>query len=648
MVRRVNLLLYGGGAARGAAGGPLVGIDTLWVLVCAFLVVLMQAGFTAVESGMVRAKNSINVALKNLVDFCISVVLFALFGFGLMFGASIGGLVGGDGFVVSAGDPALLVTFFFQAAFCGTATTIVSGAVAERMRFSGYAWTAALLSGLIYPVTGHWAWADGGWLKDIGFHDFAGSTIVHSVGGWVALAALLVIGPRLGRFGARRRRIEGHNLALATLGVFLLWFGWFGFNGGSALAIDDRVPLILLNTLLAGAAGGLAAMAATWWRDGMPGAGDTMNGVLAGLVAVTAGCDLLSPWASLLVGAVGGVVAMGGTHLLERLEIDDAIGAVPVHLMAGVWGTLAVALFAPAGSWEHSRWEQLGIQALGVATIGAYAFLGSFALLALAGRRRLRVAARDERIGLNVSEHGATTSLLDLISQMDVQAHSGDFRRPVQVDDETEASQIAAFYNAVLEKFNLETDRRKMAMHRMSELANVDALTGLANRRMLFEAGRRALLRGGEGDARPLLLYLDLDGFKRVNDMLGHDAGDQLLRAAARRLVGCVRQEDLVGRMGGDEFAILVAPVDDPRAHASALANALLAAITEPFEVDGSPVRVGTSIGIAVFGDHGAETVKSVVRDADHAMYAAKLAGKGCYRFAGDDAAGAAGDLLPA
>lgn len=623
-------------------------IDTLWVLVCACLVMFMQAGFTCVESGMVRAKNSINVALKNLIDFCISVPLFALFGFGLMFGASAGGWIGTDSFLVDHSTSAqTLAFFFFQAMFCGTATTIVSGAVAERMRFMGYAFTAVVLSALIYPIAGHWAWAKdavgapAGWLARIGFHDFAGSTVVHSVGGWVALAALLVIGPRLGRFGPKGRAIEGHNLALTTLGVFVLWFGWFGFNGGSTLALAARVPLILTNTALAGAAGGVACMLLSSRLRNAPAADETMNGVLAGLVAITAGCDIISPPVSILVGAVGGLVSMLGCRLLERCQVDDAVSAVPVHLFGGVWGTLAVALCAPAGSWGEgvSRGHQFGVQLAGVLVIGAYAFGASYVALKLVGRARLRVSPREERIGLNVSEHGATTSFLELISQMDLQASTGDFRKPVRIENETEASQIAGFYNAVLEKFNLETDRRKMAMQHLSELANSDVLTGLANRRLFFDSVRRALLRPArDGQRRPgLVLYLDLDGFKRINDGLGHDVGDKFLRVIARRIAGGVRELDLVGRLGGDEFAILVEGADEPEKIGRELAEGLIARLREPVMVDGHELRAGVSIGISLFGVGPEETVKSVVREADYAMYLAKIAGKGSYRFFHDD-----------
>jgi len=623
-------------------------IDVLWVLVCACLVMFMQAGFTCLESGMVRAKNSINVATKKLIGFCIAVAVYALFGFGLMYGSSLDGLLGTDHFLLLGAEPKTLAFFFFHAAFCATCTGIVSGAVAERMRFMAYALCALMLAAIIYPVTGHWSWGKdlatglpSGWLAQLGFHDFAGSTAVHMVGGWVALAAVLVLGPRLGRFGTRARPIEGHDLTMATLGVFILWFGWFGFNGGSTLAMNDKVPVILVNTVIAGASGGLLPMFITWRMDGRADAGQIMNGVLAGLVAITANCDLVSPLAAFPIGGIGGACCLWGSKLLEKWKVDDAVGAVPVHLFGGLWGTLATALFAPLGSWgnDNTRLEQLGVQVLGTLAIGAYAFGVSYLALRAVGRLRLRVTPREERIGLNVSEHGATTSFLDLISQMDVQASTGDFRRPVKIENETEASQIASFYNAVLEKFNLETDRRKMAMQHLTELANSDALTGLANRRLFFDSVRRALLRPSENGVRRqgLVMYLDLDGFKRVNDTLGHDAGDKFLRAIARRIASSVREQDLVGRLGGDEFAVLIEGVDDAERIGRELAETLLARVREPVVLDTRELRGGVSIGIAIYGRNPEETVKSIVREADYAMYLAKVGGKDAFRFFHDD-----------
>lgn len=607
-------------------------VNLSWLLACAILVVVMQAGFTCLESGMVRAKNSINVAFKNLIDFCIAALLFAALGYGLMFGSDWGGLIGIEPLRFwTLQSPAELAFFFFQMAFCGTATTIVAGAVAERMRFSAYIVTAGVLALLIYPLSGHWIWG-GGWLEQLGFIDFAGSTAVHSVGAWVALAALLIVGPRAGRFGPGGKAIEGDNLPVATLGVFLLWVGWFGFNGGSALRLDARVPLIITNTALAAAAGGVAACAASWWLQGRPAVDRVINGVLAGLVAVTAACHLLAPPMAIVVGAVGGVLCVSITHALERRHIDDAVGAVPVHLGAGIWGTLAVALCTPAGSWGSSlsRLELLEVQLLGVGAVAVHAFAVSYLALKIVNRwLPLRVSADDERIGLNIAEHGASSALLDLIVQMDRQARRGDFSSRVEVEPETEAARIAVFYNAVLDKVVLETDRRQMAMKTLAQLANYDSLTGLANRRLFHEALRRAHRRGSCG----ALFYIDLDNFKRINDRFGHDFGDRLLKAAGASLARCAPEHAVLGRLGGDEFALLIEPLTRVT-EAEAMADGLLQSLSTPVDIEGHRFKIEASVGVVWFD--GSETdAMGILTRADHAMYHAKLAGKGSWHLHG-------------
>ena len=298
--------------------------DAAWLSLAAILVFAMQAGFACLESGLVRAKNSINVVIKNLVDFLIAAFSFWLVGFGLMFGASWNGLVGTTTFFYQGtGSTWFQAFFFFQMMFCGTATTIVSGAVAERMRFAGYFVCAAILSTLIYPLAGHWIWGGAdlghptGWLAALGFIDFAGSTVVHSVGGWISLAAILVIGPRTGRFKPEAVEIEGHNLPIAVLGIFLLWAGWFGFNAGSTLKVSGDIPRILINTVLAPVAAGLAALLMTWVWHRKPKVDLIMNGVLAGLVGITAPCHVVGPAGALFIGAVSGVLLFGGIRALE-------------------------------------------------------------------------------------------------------------------------------------------------------------------------------------------------------------------------------------------------------------------------------------------------------------------------------------------
>lgn len=622
--------------------------DVLWVLLCGFLVAVMQAGFACLESGLVREKNSINVAIKNLVDFCLTSALFTIAGFGLMFGPTLGGWIGVPSFALEPNAEAEHVAFFiFQLMFAGTAATIISGAVAERMTFIGYIIVTLIIAGLVYPVVGHWAWAGvdigetWGWLGKLGFHDFAGSTVVHSVGGWLALAAIIVIGPRIGRFGPTGRPIGGHNLPMATLGVFLLWFGFFGFNGGSTLAINALVPAIIANTAVAGATGGLAGLGLSWILWKRPQVDHIINGVVAGLVASCAGCDVMGGLESMVVGLIAGVLCVLAMHGLEALQVDDVIGAVPAHLVAGAWGTIAVALFIPDSALPAatSRWDMLTIQVLGVTATGLFAFGVGYGLLWMINKALpLRVSPDAERIGLNVAEHGATTALLDLITQMDQQARQGDFSRSVEVDAETEAAHIAVFYNAVLDKFRHETDRRHKALERLNAIANKDPLTGLANRRRFFEELERAVARAHRAPKTSALFYLDLDGFKAVNDTLGHEAGDRLLIEAAARMAGCLRDADLLARLGGDEFAVLVENIDGSRG-SSLIAEKLLAAVQEPFALQGDhTARVGVSVGIATFGAEGWHgDAQSVLHAADQAMYDAKLAGKGTWRMAEDE-----------
>ena len=447
-------------------------LNIAWTLLCAFLVFIMQAGFLCLETGLVRAKNSINVAVKNVIDLCLSGAIFWLFGYALMFGQTHGGIFGSNGFLFNGTHSTVLMTFFiFQAMFCSTSATIVSGAVAERMRFFAYCLTVLMMSALIYPITGHWAWGGvvqgepQGWLTQQGFIDFAGSTVVHSVGGWVSLAAVLLLGPRHGRFDpARKSPIQGSNLPMAALGVFLLWFGWFGFNGGSTLALNDKVPLILLNTFLAGACGGIAAMLYSFFHRGYLGVADMINGILGGLVGITASCHLQLPALAVLIGGVAGLIVVLGSEWLERWRIDDAVGAIPVHLFAGIWGTLAVALFAPPESFAIAgdRGQQMMVQLLGILAIGGYAFAISFTALWLINRfYPLRVDAEAERVGLNIAEHAASTEIIDLLTEMEDHRRRGDFSQPVTVEPHTEVGQIAQQYNHVLQRVNEEIHQRE-------------------------------------------------------------------------------------------------------------------------------------------------------------------------------------------
>ncbi len=447
------------------------GLNIAWILVTAALVMTMQVGFCFLESGLVRAKNSINVAIKNMADFCVSASVFWLFGFALMFGAGETGWIGHSFFFVDAGtDYWLLAFFIFQLVFCGTATTIISGAVAERMRFSAYLIIAFFVSGLIYPIFGHWAWGgvvpgtNSGWLNAMGFRDFAGSTVVHSVGGWVAFAAILVIGARLGQFQKGRPNIQGHNLTLATAGTLILWFGWLGFNGGSTLALNEHVPLIITNTIVSGAFGGVAAMFVAYAYYRMPKTWAIMNGIIGGLVGITANCNVVSPSEAAIIGTISGLLCFGGIVLLERFKIDDAVGAVPAHAFCGVWGTLAVAIFGDLAVLDTglSRGMQFWVQAAGVSVCAAWTFGISWIFFKMLNRFvPLRVTPEQEHAGLNVSEHGATTELVDLISEMDSQRREGSFTSRVHEEPHTEVGIIAAEYNRVLSRVEDEIRQRE-------------------------------------------------------------------------------------------------------------------------------------------------------------------------------------------
>ena len=385
----------------------------VWTLVAAALVFFMQAGFALVEAGFTRAKNAVNIMMKNLMDFSLGSIAFWAIGFGLMFGVSKSGWFGTSGFFLSDftpdGDPWVLAFWMFQVVFAATAATIVSGAMAERTKFVGYLIYSVFISALIYPIFGSWAWGGlfngGGWLEGLGFIDFAGSTVVHSVGGWAALAGAIVLGPRLGKYAkdGAVRPILGHNIPLAALGVFILWLGWFGFNPGSTTTADKRIAMIFVNTNLAAAAGATLAMVISWIRFGKPEVGMSLNGALAGLVAITAGCANVSPASSVAIGAVAGVLVVFSVLFFDKIHIDDPVGAVSVHGVNGAWGTLAAGLFNIGGTST----KIIGVQLLGIGTCFVWTFGTAMLLFVLINKTiGLRVSAEEELEGLDFSEHG--------------------------------------------------------------------------------------------------------------------------------------------------------------------------------------------------------------------------------------------------
>jgi Amt family ammonium transporter len=397
--------------------------DLLWIMIAGFLVFFMQAGFSLVETGFTRAKNVANIMMKNMMDFALGTIVFWAVGFSLMYGTDIAGLFGFSNFFLSEAvrpdgtlDTWMYADWFFQAMFAATAATIVSGAMAERTKFTGYLVYTIFITALIYPIVGHWVWG-GGWLSDLGFYDFAGSTVVHGVGAWAGLIGTYILGPRIGRFvNGKVNAIPGHSVALGTLGVFILWLGWFGFNPGSTLGADLSFARIAVTTNIAAAGGAVAAMLTAWYNDGKPDLGYTLNGALAGLVAITAGCAVVSPTSALIIGFIGGSIMFYGTRLLEKVRIDDPVGAIPVHGFAGMWGTLAVALFAQApyttsftGLFFGGSITQLLIQALGVVAVFGWTTITAYAVFKIVTLTHgLRVSETEELKGLDKNEHGTT------------------------------------------------------------------------------------------------------------------------------------------------------------------------------------------------------------------------------------------------
>ncbi len=747
-------------------------MDLLWVTISAALVFIMQVGFLCLESGLVRSKNSINVAAKNVTDFIISAALFGIVGFAIMFGASYAGLLGTEYFFFDDITHPKTATFFlFQMMFCSTAATLVSGAVAERMHYFGYIITTIVITVLIYPFVGHWVWggvlagAPAGWLEQLGFIDFAGSTVVHSVGGWVSLAALLILGPRLGRYENGENRIPGSNIPLASVGALIIWFGWIGFNGGSTLAWNDSVPVILLNTFVSACWGAIICTAIKYFKDGYIDLMYILNGTLGGLVAITACCHLVTPHSAILVGIGAGIVVYLGEIFLSHFRIDDVIGVVPAHLFAGVWGTLSVALFAVDPS--IATLAQLGVQALGIVVVGLFSFGTAYIILSVINHfYKLRVSEAEELQGLNVVEHKVTTEVFDLLAAMSQQSRSSGFKNAVPVEPFTEVGQIAELYNQVLEKVNEEMHEKDRAFDafkrselrngaileaamdciitidqqghildvnpaaektfsttkrylsgksffalfmlpenvqqamksleegftelpglilrkrnmmelwradktkfpaeivitkttfndyanteytlyirdiakriklesRLQSLAFNDPLTGLYNRSYFMINLKNRVDFHKENLGNTTLMFLDLDGFKKVNDTLGHQAGDALLCEVAKRLSAVSREEDMVGRWGGDEFVVIMSGNVTEKIMKNR-AEKILEVMQRPVMVEKNELNIRVSIGVAISyaGDVSADVL---LQQADIAMYQAKQAGKDTYRIYGKE-----------
>ena len=387
-------------------------LDLMWIIIAGILVFIMQAGFTLVESGFTRSKNTINIIMKNLMDLCIGSIGFWIIGYTLMYGEDIGKFIGNPTLFFNTKEE--MHNLFFQTVFCATAATIVSGAIAERTKFSTYLIFSLLMTVLIYPISGHWVWQGKGWLTNLGFIDFAGSTVVHSVGGWAALVAAYMVGPRIGKYiNGKSNAIPGHNMMYGALGVFILWFGWFGFNAGSQLAISGdnafSVASIIITTNLAASAGAIASLIITWIRYKKPDLSMTLNGALAGLVGITAGCAAVDNFGAICIGIISGIIVVFAIEFIDKkLKIDDPVGAISVHGVGGAVGTILVGLFATDGGLFYGGgFKLVMVQAIGVFSIALWVISTSFIILFILKKTiGLRVSEKEEIEGLDIHEHG--------------------------------------------------------------------------------------------------------------------------------------------------------------------------------------------------------------------------------------------------
>lgn len=496
----------------------LSSVDTIWVLLGAVLVFFMQAGFAMVETGFTRAKNAGNIIMKNLMDFALGTIVFWLIGFGLMF-AGDGPLIGGLDFFIQGnygGSYPSSAYIIFQTVFCATAATIVSGAMAERTKFSAYCLYSILISLFVYPISGHWIWG-GGWLAELGFHDFAGSTAVHMVGGIAALIGAAILGPRIGKYDRDKKpkAILGHSLTLGALGVFILWFCWFGFNGCSTVSMtgDDSIQSaanIFVTTNMAAASATVAVMCITWIRYKKPDVSMTLNGSLAGLVAVTAGCDLVDPFGAFLIGLIAGFVVVFGIEFVDKkLHVDDPVGAIGVHGCCGAAGTLMVGLFATDGGLFYGGgFHFLGVQALGVVSVAAWVSICMLIIFTLIKKTiGLRVSETEELDGLDIHEHGLASSYADFMpttggmgmTKSAAMSQSGQSEAVVQMRELPAASGDTS---AKLTKITVITNQRRF--DDLKNALNTLGINGMTFSQVLgygVQKGHTAYYRGVEMDA---------------------------------------------------------------------------------------------------------------------------------------------------
>jgi ammonium transporter, Amt family len=596
-------------------------IDIIWILVCAFLVFLMQLGFALIETGIVRSKNTINVAMKNLIDTVFGIIFFWIIGFGFMFGSDIGGIVGGNDFLINGKNLDQNAFFFFQAMFAATAVTIISGAVAERIKFNSYIVVAIVVTSIIYPVFGHWAWADGGWLKELGFVDFAGSTVVHSVGAWIGLAGAIILGPRLGKFSRGKIKYfapSNHNFVV--FGVFILFFAWFGFNAGSLLKFDPLATKILFNTLLSGVFGGLGGWVISLVYKEKVGVEIFSFGIIAGLVGITAGCDQFDTVTSAFIGFSSAIIMQLFDQLLVRkFHLDDPLSVVSVHGFVGAWGTLSIGLFAPLPE-QTTRFEYISVQTIGVFSAFVFAFTAGLILFYILYKiDLLRVSKKHEVLGLNVSEHNAQLPWVDTIESIVKIMKTGNIDTKIYEERGTEIGLVAKFFNYLLDILRKKQVELKNTNQILRTKAEIDPLTRVLNRRALMEKiNNRNLYLNNLS-----LVIIDIDKFKDINDNYGHSIGDSVLKELSTIVSKTIRENDIFARWGGEEFVIILNT--NVLSAAESIADKIRQAV-EKHQFSGVK-NITISLGVSSPRDEKL-SFEEIFEHADKALYQAKESGR--------------------
>ena len=598
----------------------LTNIDLLWILISSFLVFLMQLGFALIETGTVRTKNTINVAMKNLIDTVFGIIFFWIIGFGIMFGADNFGLFGTTSYLINGKDLEENALFFFQAMFAATAITIVSGAVAERIKFNGYIIVSIIVSAIIYPLYGHWAWNENGWLAQMGFIDFAGSTVVHSVGAWVGLAGTIILGPRLGKFkNGKVKHFAPSNHNFIVFGVFILFFSWFGFNAGSLFKFDFNTTSILLNTLISGVFGGFASWIITLFYKEKVAVEVLSFGILSGLVGITAGCFEFTLVQSAIVGFSSAILMYFSDQFInKKLKIDDPLSVVSIHGVVGVWGTIAVGIFAKVPQ-ELTRLEFIYVQMIGVSTAFAFAFiLGLILFYFLFKLNLLRVRKKHEVIGLNVSEHHAKLPWVETIESIITIMKTGNIQKKVYVERDTEVGIVAKFFNHLLGQLRQKNEVLINSNKNLQKKAYNDSLTGVLNRRGLLEYLKTKLL-----DYKYSIVIIDIDKFKLVNDTYGHDIGDKILKHLAVVVSKRIRKNDIFARWGGEEFILII---NIPQLE---IVENIAEKIRRDIQEEKFPIvgKITASFGISNFKTKK-QTFEEVFKNADNALYEAKENGR--------------------